>query len=396
MFDHLEVAPPDPILGLEEAFRRDTNPAKINLAAGVYRDDTGNTPIFRAVKRAEADILETEISKSYLGMAGLPEFTAAVQKLVFGEGSPILKDRRATTVQAPGGTAALRVAGDFMHKASPTTTVWLSAPTWPNHPPLFRNAGLKVESYPYFDAEHNCVDFEAMRSGLARVSQGDVVLLHGSCHNPTGADLSPDQWAEVAALLERLGAIPLVDFAYQGFGRGLDEDATGVRLLAERLPEMLIATSYSKNFGLYNERTGALTVVTKAPAVADAALSQLKIVIRGNYSNPPAHGAKIVTTILNSPELRADWELELAGVRDRIHALRSEFVEGLHARGVPRDFSCLRDQNGMFSYTGLTKDQVARLRSEYSIYIVDSGRINVAGLTRASLPVVCEAIASVL
>ncbi len=396
MFDRLETAPPDPILGLEEAFKRDTNPAKINLAAGVYRDETGNTPIFRAVKRAEADILETEISKSYLGMAGLPEFTAAVQALVFGTGSELLRSRRATTVQAPGGTAALRVAADFIHKASPSSTVWISQPTWPNHPPLFRNAGLALETYPYFDAEHNCVAFDAMMTGLQRVNRGDVVLLHGSCHNPTGADLSLEQWAQVAGLLEQKAAVPLIDFAYQGFGRGLDEDAAGVRLLAGRLPEMLIASSYSKNFGLYNERTGALTVLTGAPAAADAALSQLKIVIRGNYSNPPAHGARIVTAILGSPELRAEWEVELESVRNRIQAMRHELVEGLHARGVPRDFSCLEEQNGMFSYTGLTKEQVARLRGERSIYIIDSGRINVAGLTRTNLPAVCEAIASVL
>ena len=362
----------------------------------MYRDETGNTPVFRAVKRAEADILETEISKTYLGMAGLPEFTSAVQCLVFGAGHPIIAGKRATTVQAPGGTAALRVAGDFIHKASPSSTVWISQPTWPNHPPLFRNAGLAVETYPYFDAANNCVDFDAMMAGLERVKPGDVVLLHGSCHNPTGADLSPEQWVEVAALLERKAAVPLIDFAYQGFGRGLDEDAAGVRLLVDRLPEMLIATSYSKNFGLYNERTGALTLIAGTSAAADAALSQLKIVIRGNYSNPPAHGAKIVATILNSPELRAEWEIELEAVRNRILDLRREFVEGLHARGVKRDFSCLQDQNGMFSYTGLTKEQVGRLRSEYSIYIIDSGRINVAGLTRRNLPVVCQAIASVL
>lgn len=396
MFDHIETAPPDPILGLEEAFKRDPNPAKINLAAGVYRDETGNTPIFRAVKRAEANILETEISKTYLGMAGLPEFTAAVQTLMFGPGSEIMTARRATAVQTPGGTGALRVAADFLRKASPSSTVWVSQPTWPNHPPLFRNAGLTVETYPYFDAARNCVDFDHMIGGLERINQGDIVLLHGCCHNPTGADLSSDQWADVAALLERKGGVPLVDFAYQGFGRGLDEDAVGVRILAGRLPEVLIASSYSKNFGLYNERTGALTVVAHTPAAADAVLSQLKIVVRGNYSNPPAHGARIVTSILNSPELRAEWELELMAVCNRIQSMRRELVAGLHARGVQQDFSRLQDQNGMFSYTGLSKEQVGRLRSEYSIYIIDSGRINVAGLTTKNLPVVCEAIAAVL
>jgi aspartate aminotransferase/aromatic-amino-acid transaminase len=396
MFDHLEIAPPDPILGLEEAFKRDANPAKINLAAGVYRDETGNTPVFRAVKRAEADILETEISKTYLSMAGLPEFTSAVQQLVFGAGHSILAEKRATTVQTPGGTAALRVAGDFIKRANPNARIWVSNPTWPNHPPLFRAAGLSVETYPYFDPVSNCVDFDALLTGLERVEKSDIVLLHGSCHNPTGADLAPEQWGHIAALLERRGAIPLIDFAYQGFGRGLEEDARGVRTLVARLPELIIATSYSKNFGLYNERTGALTIISRSQPVAEAALSQVKIAIRQNYSNPPAHGAKIVSTVLNSPELTAEWELELDAIRKRIRELRRLFVEGLHARGVTRDFSCLEDQNGMFSYTGLTKDQVARLKAERSIYIVDSGRINVAGLTTKNLPTVCEAIAAVL
>ena len=396
MFDQLEVAPPDPILGLEEAFKRDPNPAKINLAAGVYRDETGNTPVFRAVKRAEADILEAEMSKTYLGMVGLPEFTAGAQNLIFGVGHPILAERRAITLQAPGGTGALRVASDFIKKAAPDATVWISQPTWPNHPSVFRASGLAVDSYPYFDAARNCVDFDAMAAGLERVRSGDVVLLHGSCHNPTGADLDAGQWRQVAALLERRGAVPLVDFAYQGFGRGLEEDAQGVRALVDRLPEVFIATSYSKNFGLYNERTGALTIVSRSQAVAEAALSQVKLVVRANYSNPPAHGAKIVATILKSPELSAEWERELDGIRNRIRELRRLFVEGLHTRGASRDFSCIEDQNGMFSYTGLTKEQVGRLKAEHAIYIVDSGRINVAGLTTKNLPVVCDAIASVL
>lgn len=396
MLDNLEVAPPDPILGLEEAFKRDPNPAKINLAAGVYRDETGNTPVFRAVKAAEANILEAETSKSYLGIAGAPEYTAAVQGLLFGPGHLPSDQRRAITVQAPGGTGALRVAADLIKKAEPDAKVWMSQPTWPNHPGLMKAAGLVVETYPYFDAANNCVNFAAMMDGLQHVQAGDTVLLHGSCHNPTGADLAPDQWSQVAGLLERRGALPLIDFAYQGFGRGLDEDATGLRLLVERLPEMMIASSHSKNFGLYNERVGALTIVARTPAVAEVALSQVKIVIRTNYSNPPAHGAKIVSTILNSPQLRAEWEQELDAVRSRIREMRQQFVEELRAFGVERDFSCLAGQNGMFSYTGLTKEQVHRLRNEYSIYMIDSGRINMAGLTRANLPVVCQAIASVL
>ncbi len=396
MLNNLEIAPPDPILGLEEAFKRDPSPVKINLAAGVYRDETGNTPVFRAVKRAEADILETEISKSYLGITGAPEYTGAVQGLLFGSDRAVIADGRAITAHAPGGTGALRVAADLIKKAKPDAKVWISQPTWPNHPGLMKAAGLSVETYPYFDVPNNCVDFTAMIDGLRRVQAGDMVLLHGSCHNPTGADLTPDQWIQVAALLERRGALPLIDFAYQGFGRGLNDDATGVRLLIERLPEMMIASSYSKNFGLYNERVGALTVIAQTPAVAEATLSQIKIVIRTNYSNPPAHGARIVSTILKSPELRAEWEMELDAVRSRIQEMRRQFVAGLHSRGVDRDFSCLADQNGMFSFTGLTKEQVHRLRNEHSIYIVDSGRINMAGLTRSNLPVVCQAIASVL
>lgn len=396
MFENLEIAPPDPILGLEEAFKRDTNPAKINLAAGVYRDETGNTPVFRTVKRAEADILESEMSKSYLGITGAPEYTAAVQGLLFGPDHPVILDKRAITAHAPGGTGALRVAADLLKKSKPDARAWISQPSWPNHPGIMKAAGLAVETYPYFDARNNCVDFSAMIEGLQRVQAGDVVVLHGSCHNPTGADLGPGQWIEIAALLEQKGALPLIDFAYQGFGRGLDEDATGVRLLVDRLPELMVASSYSKNFGLYNERVGALTIIARTPEVAQATLSQVKIVIRTNYSNPPAHGARIVSTILSSPELRAEWETELDAVRARIQEMRRQFVAELHARGVERDFSCLADQNGMFSFTGLTKEQVHRLRNEYSIYIVDSGRINMAGLTRSNLPVVCQAIASVL
>lgn len=396
MFDDLAIAPPDPILGLEEAFKNDPNPAKINLTAGVYRDETGNTPIFRAVKQAEAEILESEITKSYLGITGAPDFTAAVQGLIFGPGSPVLAAGRAITAHAPGGTGALRVAADFVRKANEHATVWISQPTWPNHPSMMKAVGLAVQTYPYFDAAGNRVDFDAMMARLREVKPNDIVLLHGCCHNPTGADLAIGQWQEVAALLEQRGAVPLIDFAYQGFGRGLDEDAQGVRLLAERLPEVLIASSYSKNFGLYNERVGALTVISRNAAAAQAALSQVKTTIRAIYSSPPAHGAKIVTTILGSPELHAAWDAELTAVRSRIQEMRRLFVAGLHAGDKGRDFSFITAQNGMFSFTGLTKEQVHRLRDERSIYMVDSGRMNVAGLTRTNLPLVCEAIAAVL
>jgi aspartate aminotransferase len=396
MFEHIEMAPPDPILGLEEAFKRDPNPAKINLGAGVYKDETGNTPVLRAVKRAEEQILRTEVSKSYLGIAGAPEYATAVQRLLFGADHPIVQARRAVTAHAPGGTGALRVAGEFVKFANPGARAWISKPTWPNHPGVMRAAGLGVEFYPYFDAAGNRLAFDDMMTALAQASAGDIVVLHGTCHNPTGADPTPEQWTAIAELLAQRAALPLVDFAYQGFAAGLTEDATGLHILCDRLGEVLVASSYSKNFGLYNERVGALTVVTGTAASAEAALSQIKIVIRVNYSNPPAHGAKIVTTILGSPELRADWETELTEMRGRIRAMRRRFVAELAALGVSRDFAYIEQQNGMFSFTGLTTVQVHRLRAEHGVYAVDSGRINVAGLTTANLPLVCRAIAAVL
>lgn len=396
MFDTIEMAPPDPILGLEEAFKRDPNPAKINLGAGVYKDETGNTPIFRAVKRAEEQILRSEISKTYLGIVGAPEYATAVQHLLFGAGHPVLQAQRVVTAHAPGGTGALRVAADFIKRVNPAARVWISQPTWPNHPGVMRAAGLGVESYPYFDAAGNCIAFDAMMAALADVSAGDVVVLHGSCHNPTGADPTSEQWAAIADLLAERGALPLVDFAYQGFAHGLTQDAGGVLTLCDRLDEVLIASSFSKNFGLYNERVGALTLVARSAAAAEAALSQIKTIIRVLYSNPPAHGAKIVTTILSSPELRADWEAELAATRGRIREMRRRFVAELAALGVARDFSFIEKQNGMFSFTGLTVEQVRRLREEHAVYVVDSGRINVAGLTSSNLAAVCQAIAAVV
>lgn len=396
MFDKIEIAPPDPILGLDEAFKSDPNPVKINLGVGVYKDERGNTPIFSAVKRAEAAILQSETSKSYLGIVGAPEYAAAVQGLLFGANHPVMAARRAVTAHCPGGTGALRVAADFIKKADPGARVWISRPTWPNHPGVMAAAGLPVETYPYFDTARNRVAFTEMLAALAHASAGDVVVLHGSCHNPTGADPTPEQWEVLADFLVERGLLPLIDFAYQGFGVGLAEDARGLRTLCARLGEVLIASSFSKNFGLYNERVGALTLVANSTAAADAALSQIKTIIRVIYSNPPAHGAKIVTTILNSPELRAEWEVELTATRGRIREMRRRFAAELTALGVARDFSFIEQQNGMFSFTGLTKEQVRVLRDRYSIYMVDSGRINVAGLTSSNLPTVCQAIADVL
>jgi aspartate aminotransferase len=348
------------------------------------------------VKRAEHQILQDESSKSYLGIAGAPDYAAAVQDLLFGSGHLIVTHRRAVTAHAPGGTGALRVAAEFIKKANPDARVWLSQPTWPNHANVMRAAGLAVEIYPYFDASANRLAFDALLETLAQLPEGDVVVLHGGCHNPTGIDPSPAQWATIADVLAARRTLPLVDFAYQGFAEGINEDAAGVRALCSRMSELLIASSYSKNFGLYNERVGALTLVAASQAAAEASLSQIKSIIRANYSNPPAHGAKIVTMILRSPELRADWEIEVAEMRGRIHQMRRRFVQELAALGVERDFSFIERQHGMFSFTGLTKDQVHMLRDQYAIYIVDSGRINVAGITEANLPVLSQAIAAVL
>ena len=396
MFDDLQMAPPDPILGLEEAFKRDSNPAKINLAAGVYKDARGITPILNSVKQAETLILKRETSKSYLGIDGMPEYAAAVQKLVFGAGHPAVAGGRVVTAHTPGGTGGLRVAGDFIKKINPGATVWVSQPTWPNHPNVFRASGLNVQTYPYFDAAGNRLAFAEMVSALRQLPAKDVVVLHGSCHNPTGADLSREQWTEVAAVVEERGLLPLVDFAYQGLAEGLREDAAGLLTLCAHGREVLIASSFSKNFGLYNERVGALTLVCSSTAAAQAALSHVKTVIRANYSNPPAHGAEIVTTVLGSPELSAEWEGEVAAIRGRIWDMRRCFVAGLADVGVERDFSFIQRQHGMFSFTGLTREQVRRLREDFSIYIVDSGRINVAGITDQNLPVLCRALAQVI
>ncbi len=396
MFEHLQPVPPDPILGLTEAFRRDTNPRKVNLGAGVYRDASGGTPILAAVKAAEARLLTAENSKSYLPIDGLPGFGEVVQGLLFGTHATVVANGRAVTVQTPGGTGALRVAADLIAQVRPETRVWVSDPTWPNHFNIFGAARLAVDTYPYLDRSRLEVAFDALMEALTRMQPGDVMVLHGCCHNPTGADLSDDQWEAVARTLAARGVIPLVDFAYQGFGDGLEPDAQGVRTLVRHCPEVLIASSFSKNFGLYNERVGALTVVTEAATQAQVVLGYLKQVARANYSNPPAHGAKIVHMVLTDPELRRQWEEELTGMRERIHTMRHLLVETLHEKGAPRDFSFLVRQKGMFSYTGLTPEQVDLLREKYAIYMVRSGRINVAGLTEHNVGYVAGAIVAVL
>ncbi|MCA9206171.1 MAG: aspartate/tyrosine/aromatic aminotransferase [Planctomycetales bacterium] len=393
MFENLTMAPPDAILGLTDAFKKDPNPNKINLSVGVYQDSTGKTPILESVKKAEEKLLATESNKSYLGIDGLPEYGQAVQRLLFGDA---LEAGRAVTAQTPGGTGALRVAAEFIKQAQPNATVWCSKPTWANHPSVFEAAGLRVNSYPYIDAEGKGLDFDAMIAALRQVPAGDVVLLHACCHNPTGIDPTPEQWDEIGRVLAERRALPLVDFAYQGFGDGLREDATGLLRLLQSNAELLVCSSFSKNFGLYSERTGALTLVAADPQAAQIALSNVKRCIRANYSNPPKHGAAIVATVLSDEGLTKLWESEVTAMRDRINGMRRLFVDTLKARGVDRDFSFLLPQRGMFSFSGLSPVQVDELRSKHAVYIVGSGRINVAGMTEANMNPLCDAIADVL
>jgi aspartate/tyrosine/aromatic aminotransferase len=396
MFEAIDVAPPDPILGLTEAFKQDSNPNKINLGVGVYKDASGKTPVLAAVKAAEARILESETSKGYLPINGDPGYGEQVRRLLFGQDSKLVNDGRAVTAHTPGGTGALRVAGDYLKAKHPNTTVWMSDPTWANHPAVFTAAGLQQAKYAYFDATKNALAFGQMLDSLKQVSAGDAVLIHACCHNPSGVDLTPEQFGQVGELLTERKALPLVDFAYQGFASGLEQDAAGLRALAAKVPEFMVCSSFSKNFGLYNERTGALTVVAGQTAAAQAVLSHVKVVVRRNYSNPPSHGGAIVTTILGDAELSAQWETELTTMRDRINGMRRLFASTLEAKGANRDFSFITQQRGMFSFSGLNKDQVAALREKHSIYIVGSGRINVAGMTEANMPRLCEAIVSVL
>jgi len=396
MFETVEMAPPDPILGLSEAFRADPNPDKINLGVGVYKDASGNTPVLQAVKQAERRILEQETSKGYLPIDGAAEFARLMQELLFGSDHEVIGSCRAATSHAPGGTGALRVAANFLHAHFPAATVWLSEPTWPNHPNIFAAAGVPVKTYPYFDPQRNDLQFGAMLEALGKASPGDVVLLHGCCHNPTGVDPTLDHWKQIAELLWDRKLLPLVDFAYQGFARSLQEDAAGLDLLCAPGSEALICSSLSKNFGLYRERVGALTVVAGDQPTAANAQSQVKAGIRANYSNPPSHGAAIATTILGDPELTQLWQEELAAMRERINGMRMLFVETLQAKQVAWDFSFIARQHGMFSMSGLSPEQVDRLREDYSVYIVRSGRINVAGMTEGNMDTLCSAIKAVL
>jgi aspartate/tyrosine/aromatic aminotransferase len=396
MFEKLDMAPADPILGLSSAFKGDSNPQKINLGVGVYQDASGQTPILDSVREAEKRILAHATSKSYLAIDGTPEYGQAVQSLLVGAEHEMIASGRAITVQSPGGTGALRIAGDFLQRHYPRARLWLSQPTWANHPKIFAAAGLEVQTYAYFDAANSSLDFDAFLQALKAIPAGDIVLLHGCCHNPTGVDPTPEQWAQIAEVAQECGWLPLVDFAYQGLGDGLVEDAAGLLALCRPGQELLVASSFSKSFGLYQERIGALTLVATDTDAAARALSHLKIAVRTSYSNPPAHGSAIVTEILSDAVLRTQWDGEVAAMRARINGMRKLFVETLKAKGATGDFSFITRQRGMFSHSGLNDKQVQALRDTYSIYIVGDGRINVAGMTEKNMEPLCEAIAAVL
>ena len=396
IFNQVVLAPADPILGLTDAFKADPRADKVNLGVGIYKDESGQTPILKSVKLAEQKLLETETSKSYLGIDGVIAYNQAVQGLLFGAEHAVMSEKRAVTAQAPGGTGSLRMAAEFVVRNTDSRTVWVSNPTWANHNNIFQSAGLTVKQYGYYDAASHDIDFDAMLTSLENAEEGDLLLLHGCCHNPTGIDLNISQWEVIAQLCVDKGLIPLFDFAYQGFGAGVEEDAQGLRLVACKVPELLVANSFSKNFGLYNERIGAVTLVAEDAETAKRAFSQIKSTIRSSYSNPPAHGALIVATILGDAELRKLWEAELTQMRERIAEMRVLFVKTLAEQGVSQDFSFISAQNGMFSFSGLNKDQVTRLKEEFGVYIVGSGRISVAGMTRANMDTICRAIAKVL
>jgi aspartate aminotransferase/aromatic-amino-acid transaminase len=396
MFESLQIAPPDPILGLTEAFKKDPNPNKINLGVGVYQDDEGRTATLQSVRRAEALLLEQAASKTYLPIEGAPDYGKHVRTLLFGAQDPRVQDGRAVTAQSPGGTGALRVAADLAHSKLGLRRVWVSDPTWANHQQIFQAAGLEVETYPYYDAPSHGLAFDKMVAGLARASEGDLVLLHACCHNPSGVDPSTPQWEVLAQLAKEQRFTTLFDFAYQGFGEGIEADAAPIRAFLDRDLELFICSSFSKNFGLYNERVGALTLVANDVDAGQKALSQLRVTVRSNYSSPPSYGAGIVSKVLGDPELSALWRTEVDAMRARIARMRSLFVETLKAKGVAQDFSFITHQKGMFSFAGITPEQVDQLREKHAIYAVRSGRINVAGMRESTMDRLCSAIADVL
>ncbi|MBV8033305.1 MAG: aspartate/tyrosine/aromatic aminotransferase [Betaproteobacteria bacterium] len=390
------MAPSDPILGVTEAYVADKNPRKVNLGVGVYYGDDGKIPLLECVKRVEADRLKAAPPRGYLPIDGIAAYDKAVQELVFGKDCNALAEKRVVTVQALGGTGGLKIGADFLKLLSPSASVWISDPSWENHRQLFEAAGFTVSSYPYYDAKTKGLDFAAMLGAFERIPAGSIVVLHACCHNPTGVDIPAEHWGDVLEAVKRRGLIPFLDLAYQGFGDGLDADALAARLFSGDATPVFLSSSFSKSFSLYGERVGAFSLVTQGDEEAKRALSQLKRIVRTTYSNPPTHGAQLVASVLANPELRALWERELAGMRERIKAMRKALVEGIRARVPGADWSFVLRQRGMFSYTGLTREQVHRLRNEYSIYSIDTGRVCIAALNSGNIDYVADAIAAVI
>lgn len=392
----LPMAPSDPILGVTEAYVADSNPRKVNLGVGVYYDNDGKIPLLECVRHAESERLKTAPPRGYLPIDGIAAYDRAVQELVFGKDSTAVAEKRVVTVQALGGTGGLKVGADFLKRISPQAEVWISEPSWENHRQLFEAAGFTVNSYPYYDAGTHGLDFAGMLGKLKSLPTGAIVVLHACCHNPTGVDLLPEHWTDVLEAVKSRGLVPFLDLAYQGFGDGLDQDALAARLFAGATSPVFLSSSFSKSFSLYGERVGAFSVVTGSEEEAARVLSQAKRIVRTNYSNPPTHGGQIVATVLNSPQLRSLWERELGGMRERIKEMRKQLVDQIHARAPGADFGFMLKQRGMFSYSGLTKEQVRELRAEYSIYAIDTGRICVAALNSKNADYVADAIAKVL
>ncbi len=396
MFETLKPLPPDAILGIMTLFRADPHPGKIDLSVGVYQDEQGRTPVLASVKRAEQTVLDAQDSKTYVAIAGNAGFNTGVAELLYGKDHPALKAGRVATVQTPGGSGGLSIAGHLLARSKSSARVYVSDPTWPNHVPLLKMSGLELETYPYYDYAHHRVNFDAMVGKLDKAKAGELVLIHGCCHNPCGADLSRDQWEALTQLCERRSLVPFIDLAYQGLSEGLDEDAYGARLMASRLPEVVVVTSCSKNLGLYRERVGAASFVSANAEASKLVLANASNVARGIYSMPPDHGAAIVSHILHDPALRAQWVKELEEMRGRLNGLRKLLVDKLAARKTSLDFSFIARERGMFSFLGITKEQVIRLREQFHIYMVESSRVNIAGINHGNVDTVADAIAAVL
>jgi aromatic-amino-acid transaminase len=396
IFSQLTLAPRDPILGLNEAFNSDTRTTKVNLGVGVYFDDNGKIPLLQAVRQAEAQRLSAAPARGYLPIEGVNAYNQGVQTLLFGADSDIIKEGRAITTQALGGTGALKIGADFLKRLVPNAKVLISDPSWENHRALFESAGFEVGTYSYYDAPTHGLNFSGMLADLNKAEENTIIVLHACCHNPTGVDLSKDQWQQVVDVIKSRGLIPFIDMAYQGFGDNIKDDGAAIELFTKAGLDIFISSSFSKSFSLYGERVGAFTIVTNSREQAVIVLSQVKRVIRTNYSNPPTHGASVVATVLNTPELRQMWEDELAGMRDRIRSMRTGLVSKLKTKGVKQDFSFVETQRGMFSYSGLTSAQVDRLRDEFGIYAVGTGRICLAAMNSKNIDAVVDAIAAVI